>query len=434
MKPRISLDPPRGFRDLLAPESEQLTYLFHKFEEVVSLHGYREVKPPTLEKFEVFAVKSGEEIRRTMYVFKDKAGREVALRPEATASIARIYLKHLRHIPKPIRLYYIINCFRYEEPQYARYREFWQAGIELLGEPSILGDIEVVKILVKYYEEIGFIRHVRIKIGTTKFYRKLFAKYKINEEEQDLILHYMDKNDYERALSIVSKHSKELVSILKPLWKENRYSIREAKTYISPIDEKLAQTLDELELLSKILAEYNNNVNIEVDLAFARGLAYYTGIIFEVIVPDFPVSIAGGGRYDTLIELYGGEKIPGTGFAIGVDRTLLAMKEKGLEPPSAENTVKTAILVLSNNPKAYYLSLKIGDRLAENNIVATLLKPSKISKILPKLAEQGYRYVIFLGERELQNDKLTVKDLQRQEQYSVDINELQEVLQRTLKV
>ncbi len=428
MKYRISLDPPRGFRDILPPDSEQLTYLFHLFEEIASRHGYREVKPPTLERFEIFAIKAGEEIRNTMYVFKDKAGREVALRPEATASIARIYLKHLRHLPKPIRIYYIINCFRYEEPQYARYREFWQAGLELLGEPGIIADLEVLKILIDYYDKLGFTDHIELKIGSTGFYRRLFRKYGIEEEVQDRILHFMDKKMYEKALETIADG--ELRNILRKLWEEYRSDPSNAITYIEPIDRELVQPLEDLETVVDVLSKYKNGLRIVPDLAFARGLAYYTGIIFEVIVPGFPVSIAGGGRYDTLIKIYGGEEVPGTGFAIGVDRTLLALRYKGVEVPRyRDGRLKIAIILLADTRESYDYALKVL-REASKEAVAVLFTTQKPSKLMPKILEQGFSRAIFIGKKEVESKTVTMKNLEKREQVTIPLNDLSYVLSK----
>lgn len=430
MRQKINLEPLRGFRDILAPESEQLSRLSDIFRRIVARYGYREVKPPTLERFEIFALKSGEEIRKSMYVFRDKGGREVALRPEATASIARIYLKHLRHMAKPLRLYYIVNCFRYEEPQFARYREFWQAGIELLGEKSLLADIEVLKILIEFYKKIKFIENIVIKIGSTDFYRSMFSRYGIGEEIQDKILHFMDKNEYSKALEYISNNN--LKSMLRTIWNDYRYDIDGAIAYVSGIDAELVASLEKLRKILRILTEHEKTVKLVADLAFARGLAYYTGIIFEVIVPGFPVSIAGGGRYDTLIELYGGENVPGTGFAVGIDRTLLAMKAKNVALQTDHEALpKMAVILLEDDEKTYIHALNIVSKLqaAAEDIIVTLFTVSgKLSKLLAKLLEQGYSYAVFIGRKEVAENAATIKNLINRKQKTVKIDNIDKAI------
>ncbi len=425
MKPRITLDPLRGFRDILPPDSEQLYTLAAIFRRVARRRGYREVIPPTLERFELFALKSGEEIRRSMYVFRDKAGREVAMRPEATASIARIYLKHLRARPKPIRLYYVVSCYRYEEPQYARYREFYQAGVELIGERAPVGDVEVAALLYDYYCEIGFEKHIEIVAGSTGVYRAIFAEYNVPEEVQDHVLHLMDKKEYEAAAAKLSEHSPELAELAKKLWDigsiDTERAYQEARSLLEQSAPDAVEHLDHLRFFTNVLSEHG--ARVRTDLSFARGLAYYTGIIFEVKVPGFPVSIAGGGRYDTLIGLYGGEDMPATGFAIGLDRTLIAMKDSGLEPPVLEEPrPRIAIVYLDHNVVAY--ALRVQRMLSEWGFEASLFGEKKLGRLLPRLAEEGYRYAAIIGRREAEEGKVTLRDLERRTQIVVEVDRL----------
>ncbi len=425
MKPRVALEPLRGFRDILPPDSEELVTLAQVFRRLARLHGYREVIPPTLERFELFALKSGEEIRRSMYVFRDKAGREVALRPEATASIARIYLRHLRATPKPIRVYYIVNCFRYEEPQHARYREFFQAGVELIGEKSPTGDIEVASLLHRFYEKIGMGKHVEIVAGSTGLYRILFEKYEIPEELQDYVLHLMDKKEYDKARSLLSERNQQLANVVARIWEigdidsESRY--QEARSLIESIEPRAATALEHLRFFSERLRELG--ANVRTDLAFARGLAYYTGIIFEVKVPGFPVSIAGGGRYDTLISLYGGEDMPATGFAIGLDRTLIAAKETGIDLRLGwEPRPRIAVVYLEPSLAGY--ALRVQGMLVEWGFEATLFTSKKLGRLLPRLAEQGFEYAVIIGEREAHGNLVTLRDLRAKRQESVKLERL----------
>ena len=419
----VRIDPLRGFRDLLHPYSTLLTRLMNVFARRAESYGYLEVKPPTLERFEIFAVKSGEEIRKSMYVFRDKAGREVALRPEATASVARIYLRHLRAWPKPIRLYYIINCFRYEEPQRARYREFWQAGLELIGLEGVEGDFEVIRVLLSFYKDIDMLKHIVLKIGNTRVYRELFNHFRLREEVQDRILHLMDKELYDAALEEASREGEaELASLLKELWSKARSDMGEAREIVSSVSASAAKAIEELESLVEMLREYMPDVKLAVDLSFARGLAYYTGVIFEVKVPGFPVSIAGGGRYDDLVSVYGGERVPGTGFAIGLDRTLSAIMELRLKPRSLYSEPdRVAVIALSNSYLVY--ASRIQDILAERYIT-TLVKGAKLNKVMSRLVKQGYKYVVIAGEKEVRENKVTVKDLEARRQLTVSLEVL----------
>ncbi len=424
---KVQLEPLRGFRDILPPESERLKQLIAVFARLARQRGYREVIPPTLERFELFALKSGEEIRNSMFTFKDKGGREVALRPEATASIARIYLKHLRGRPKPIRLYYIVNCFRYENPQRARYREFWQAGVELLGGEPPYYDVEVIKLLADYIAAVGLKPKARLKIGSTRLYRTLFTRYGIPEEVQDHILHLMDKKMYDKALEAVkaSKGGSELASIVSRLW-ETPHNIDQAVPLLNDIPEA-KQALEELLYIKQVFEAYELPIPYYFDLSFARGLAYYTGIIFEVEVEGFDFSVAGGGRYDNLVQLYGGEYVPSTGFAIGLDRVLYVLEELGVKLPAWEPKVRVAIAVLSAEALAY--ALRVQDAIASSDSVeAQMLVEPKLSKLIPRLLEQGYTHLIVVGAKEASQRTVTVKDLRTRVQREVQLDKLNELL------
>ncbi len=425
MRATIQLDPLRGFRDVLPPESTRLLALMRLFSDVVESRGYQPVIPPTLERFELFALKSGEEIRNSMFTFRDKSGREVALRPEVTASIARIYLRHLRARPKPLRLYYIANCFRYENPQRARYREFWQAGVELLGAYSVASDFEVIALLADYVARAGLAKQARVKIGSTRVYRALFRAYGISEEVQDHILHLMDKKMYERALEVVrssARNADELVRTLTSLW-DNPGNVSQAMEVLEGVPQARA-AVEELLALDKLIREYGLPLSYYYDLAFARGLAYYTGVIFEVEVEGFGFSIAGGGRYDGLVELYGGESLPGTGFAVGLDRLLYVMNSLGVEPSYVKPRRRVAIVALSEDLVGY--AAKVQRLLTERvgGVSAALFYGEKLSKLIPRLLDEGYEYLVVVGPREAAEGKVTVKDLRRKVQETLELDEL----------
>ncbi len=426
---KIRLDPLRGMRDLVSPESEELYYLMKKFSEVATRYGYELIILPTLELFEVFSVKSGPEIKKSMYVFSDKGGRQVCLRPEFTAGVARAYLRLMRDKPKPIKLYYVGQAFRYEEPQAGRYREFFQAGVEYLGDSSINADVELLLLIRDYYRAVG-LNNYRIKIGNIGLYRNLFSAWGIPEETQDLIIHYLDKKEVEKALSLVGEYNASGQTLIEELMSISSSEPEEIREQVSRLRLD-SRSLEELEKTIKIL-ELSRELDVGdsyVDLGFARGLAYYTGFIFEVVVPDATFSIGGGGRYDKLVSIYGGEDLPATGFALGLDRTLLVLSSRGWRPP--EKNVKVVLLALTNYT-------------AEVDRVATTLRNAgcvvdvrivtkkKVGEVLGDVAEKGYDYAVFLGEKELSEGVLTIKNLREKTQKSVSMDRLGEVAHELL--
>lgn len=418
--------PVRGMRDILYPESVELDYLFTLFKSIAERYGYRYVITPTIELFELFALKSGEEIKRSMYVFKDKAGREVALRPEVTASIARLYVNSLISKPKPVRLYYISNVFRYEEPQFGRYREFYQAGIELLGVKDPLADAETILILKEYYDTLGI--KYRIKLGHVGVIRSILAYENVREEVQDHILWLIDKGRFDDAVEVIMKYAsnkERVVSVMEELAKTRVESKVELKTISSVIEDlrvngyiDAAEELDYLVRVADIL--YEANVPFYIDLGFARGLAYYTGVIYEVL-SGLKVSIAGGGRYDTLIELYGGPPTPAVGFAIGIDRTLLALKSEGVRLPIGE---RRKILVVGLVEEAKPVIAKIILNLHKEGIEASISYYTNLKKALSYASENRYNYVIIVGREELREDKVTLRDMESRVQEKISVEEL----------
>jgi len=427
---KIRLDPLRGMRDLAAPDSEELYYLKKKFSEVATRYGYELIILPTLELFDLFSVKSGPEIKKSMYVFSDKGGRQVCLRPEFTAGVARAYLRLMRNKPKPIKLYYVGQAFRYEEPQAGRYREFFQAGVEYLGDPSINADIELLLLIRDYYKSVG-LNNYRVKIGNIGLYRHLFNVWGIPEETQDLVIHYLDKKETEKALTLVREYSASGQALVEELMSISSSEPEEIRERVSKLrlDSK---SVEEIEKTIKIL-ELSKKLGVSdpyIDLGFARGLAYYTGFIFEVTIPDATFSIGGGGRYDKLISLYGGEDLPATGFALGLDRMLLVLKNRGWQLP--EKNTKVALIALT-------------DYTAEIDQVATSLRDAgcvvdvrivtkkKVGEVLSDIVERGYDYAIFLGEKEIKERTLTIKNLKEKTQKTIRIDELEEAVYELLR-
>jgi len=420
----MELKPLRGMRDIVDPESAELAALASSFRRVASLYGYKEVIPPTLERFELFALKSGEEIRRTMYVFADKAGREVALRPEVTASVARIYLRLLRGRAKPVRLIYVANCFRYDEPQRGRYREFFQAGAELIGSDDPESDVELIMMLNEYYDTIG-LGERRIKIDDVGIHRSIMREAGVPEQEQDKILHLMDKELHDEALREARRRASNPSALgkLEYLVSNRHGGYRVLNELAGKSGGSIAAAASRLRMIADILEEIIGRDRIIIDLGFARGLAYYTGLIYEVMVPGLGLSVAGGGRYDNLIELYGGDHTPATGFAIGLDRTLLALKaeEKSLvEKPCAR------VLVVPLTRDFLVQALRALGAVHSIGAVAELYhgRTRKLRKILSFASEQGYSHVILIGRREAEEEAVTLRDMASRTQETVGLGEL----------
>lgn len=415
------LNPPRGTRDLVKETAELYEYLFDNFREVARLNGFKPVIPPTIEYSRLFEAKSGEEIRRSMYTFTDKAGRVLALRPEVTASVVRIFLSKLRAEPKPIRLYYVAQCFRYEEPQRARYREFWQAGLEVIGDPNVDADVSVVYTTSTFLDRVG-LEHYYVA-NNVAILRAFLAKLNVNEEEQDVILHLIDKGLKQDALKIVeSKAGEKGVEVVSKLIEQPsvdkvRETVEEYKNLLSESYVKLIDEIDRLVLFIDQIKEMGYRVEFSPSLV--RGLAYYSGLIYECKTQRIKQSIAGGGRYDGLTKVYGGEFEFSTGIAIGIDRVALTLMEGSQVRRFIENHV--LIILLGNIPLNYpYTFLK---QLNREGINGWVYRTENLSKALSLASKKHFKAVAIIGEREYAENKVTIKNLETGVQVTLSIGE-----------
>ncbi|BCS91953.1 histidine--tRNA ligase [Metallosphaera javensis (ex Sakai et al. 2022)] len=424
----VSYEPMRGMEDYFDADSKVIRWIEDSFRETAEIAGYKEAMTPIVEDFELFSLKGGEELRNTMYVFKDKGDREVALRPEITPSIVRLYLNSLQHYPKPLRIFYIGRVYRYDEPQQGRYREFRQAGVELLGSDSIMADIEVLHLLENFYRKIHLKDKISIKINNIGIFRIIFNYLSLNDQVQEHLLHLLDKGKIEEAEKIlgekISENSKirRFVQILITNGKSVKLNevMDEAEKTEVP---ELKNEIEKLRLLSDVLSSLN--LNHTLDFGFVRGLAYYTGPIFEAVKKDLPFSIAGGGRYDSLVEVYGGNRTPAVGFAIGIERTMYAIDRDKMKLNPEVPVIAVVALDMSVIPHA----LTVVSMLRDRGFVTILNnKEISLSKLVPFYAEQGFTHLVIIGQKEVTSGKVTVRNLIKREQLSAELKELPDMI------
>ncbi|AWR97244.1 histidine--tRNA ligase [Acidianus sulfidivorans JP7] len=426
----ISFEPVRGMKDYFGEDAQKLEFIIDVFRKTVENAGYSEIITPILEDFRLFSLKGGEELRNTMYVFTDKGGRELALRPEFTPSVVRAFLNNFQHYPKPIRLYYVGTVYRYDEPQFGRYREFRQAGIEMLGENTLNSDVEVIHLLYSFYKNLN-LNTISIKLNNIGIYRILFNYLKIPDEIQEHILHLIDKNQNSEALKIISLYNNNYTNIFHAMLEKKQWTEKELAEFYSDYLEKInintinleyQRLFDIFDILKSI------NANVYLDLSFVRGLAYYTGIIFEVTSKSLPFSIAGGGRYDNLVELYGGPSTPAIGFAVGIERTLEALKSIDKK---IESRKKIVVIPLDKSVIDY--SIKITESIRSNNIECVFnTKDIPLSKLIPFYVEQGYNIAIIIGKKEKQSKNVTIRYLDSKAQESISEDSLVERLRQII--
>ena len=311
---------PRGTRDFLPDEMEQRREIEGRMREVARRWGYREICTPEFEELDLFTIRSGEGIIQEMYVFEDKGGRAMALRPELTAPVLRMYVNEGKTLPKPLRWYYFADCFRYERPQKGRYRQFWQFGVELIGVDSALAEAEVIMLAEEILSSTGI--SFSIHIGHLALVRSLLSE--IPEQEQKRIRMFLDKKNFDGLSDyLTNKGWDDLCTSLIQLTSCRNLDDVFAITGVLPEKERIEELFSILD---------TTGIPYTLDPGIARGLDYYTGMVFEIFAQNLGTEnqVLGGGTY-RLAHLFGGEDTPSCGFAIGFDRVMVARGDQA--PP-----------------------------------------------------------------------------------------------------
>jgi len=413
----------RGMRDILGEEAQTFTYIMSKARETAELYGYKEVITPVVEPIELLSAKSGEEIRQRMFIFKDLGERTVALRPEFTASIARLATSALKNEPKPLRLFSVGSVYRYDEPQRGRYREFWQSNFELIGSNKPEADAEIILLTNSLMKTVG-LHGYAFKIGHIGVIRGILSKENVDDKTQNAILQHMDKKEYEGAFKLAptDKCRNKLEGLLQLKRNDCFETVENIKSYVADY-EKAKVAAENLSDVLKLIVESGCPVQV-VEPAFARGLEYYTGMIFEVYIPELDIALGGGGRYDRLIEMFGGESTPAVGAAHGIDRVALALQ---MQKTTLACKSGKRVLVLSVNDSLKGEALKIAQQLRISGIIVEFeIMGRKMAKALEDADKRKADFAVIVGERELKERAVVLRNLAKRQQHIVSIKELAE--------
>jgi len=428
------MDPPRGMDDLLPEDYALISRIIQNVRKLFRLYGYSEIETPPVEYYEVFAAKSGEEILQHMYVFTDRHNRKLALRPEMTAPVARLVAGKLSRRPLPLRLGYIADCYRLDEPQWGRRRRFYHGGFELFGSGDPIADAEILIIVNDFFRNVEISEYF-FKIGHVGIHRALMNKAGINEEDQDQILSLIDRGRVDDAMGLAEKHARDQ-SPLRLFEELIMIKADEAGGLIEKIlcmledYEEARSAANNLSEIVQLASSVIDSKQLIYHPGFSRGLGYYTGMIFEVYGSLADVALAGGGRYDKLVELFGGRPIPGVGAAIGITRVHQYLIDKmGISIESALPDVYVA--PLSKN--AWTHCLRISDKLRMHGVAAEVGVTSRsISDVIKTCEKRGIRFLIILGDKEVEHSQITLRDLVKREQAQYPVEEIEEVV-RTIK-
>jgi len=425
----------RGMRDFLPKEAEKMKYIEQVTRELAHLYGYDEVITPVVESYDLLAAKSGEEIRKRMYAFDDLGGRKVALRPEFTASIARLIATKMMNEPKPLRLYCCGSLYRYDEPQYLRYREFWQSNYELVGSNRPEADAEILILTHDLMKRLG-LRGYWFKIGHVGIIRGILSQEGVAEEHQNQIMQLLDDKQWDEALRVSQESGVSQIAIttlkkiLQTRGKDVSEVLNEAKSVVSSYDSAMA-AVENLQNILDLVKESGAEFETLIEAGFARGLEYYTGMVFQPYVPELEREVGGGGRYDKLIELFGGEPTPAVGVAHGIDRLVLATKkQKGLTKIGAERRVMVIPIGEEMRARAMEISLMLKN---VNIPVEVEVLGRTVSKALQDADRRTVAHVVIVGPEELKEERVVLRDMRKREQRVVEMKNLCEEILGSLR-
>ena len=405
---------PRGTRDFLPNDMERRRFYEGVLRKTAQRSGFREIQTPIFEEAELFILRSGPNILNELYAFKDKGDRDMALRPEMTAPAIRSFVNNMSNDPKPIKVFYFGQCFRYERPQSGRYREFFQFGAEIIGAATPQTDAEIIATALEMINALG-IKEYKARIGHIGILRKELTRVGVPAEKMPEVLQKLDKKLYEEAWPIMDDLG---------ISRKDADSIFELTGTVGSADVLEKVPGEESEYLKQVLSFISalGAPIPEIDLGVVRGLDYYTGMVFEIEAPVLGAEkqICGGGSY-TLSELFGGEKVFSTGFAVGFDRALLALEKENASYPVR----KMDAYVVAVSEEMTLKAFEIVGMLRKNGISADVdLADRKMAKAMKYASSVGAKYVVIAGSEDLKNDSVTLRDMTSGEQKLVKISDL----------
>ncbi len=404
----------RGMRDLLPELAKKKQMIEDKIRQEFEAYGFEPLETPVVEDFALLAAKggAGEAIKEEIYYFKDKSDRELGLRFDLTVPLARVVANNPQLV-KPFKRYAIGKVYRYDRPGAKRYREFTQADWDIIGSASIMADFEIVALAYKVMKDLSL--RFTIRVANKALLEQIGLACGVKKEKLNDCFRSLDKFD-KIGFDGVKKEldDKNIPTKILEVIKQNDLKKIEALV-------KDKKGLNELKELLEYCQKGGLSEFVKFDASLARGLEYYTGNVFEVIVEGGP-SVAGGGRYDNLIELYGGPKTPAVGCSFGVDRLLDVFEGKGL------SFWKTKLLVVPIGLEASKESLQIARKLRELGLnVENDLMQRSIGKNIEYASKRGIPFVAIVGDNELKAKELTVKNLETGKQEKIKFSELEKI-------
>jgi len=422
----MKLQKPKGTQDILPADSAKWQYVENVARETFKKYNYGEIRTPMFEHYEVISRSVGDTtdiVTKEMYDFHDKGDRHITLRPEGTAPVVRSYVENKLFAPevqKPVKVYYIGSMFRYERPQAGRLREFHQLGVECFGSKNPATDVETIAMAYQLFNTLG-IKDVTLhlnSLGNTESrlaYRQALIDY-LTPMRESL------SKDSQRRLD------ENPLRVLDSKEKEDKVAVENAPSILDYLDEESQAYFDEVRTMLDSL-----NIPYVIDTNMVRGLDYYNHTIFEFVttIDKYELTICAGGRYDSLVEYFGGPETAGFGFGLGLERLLLVLDKQGIELPVEESLdVYIAVLGSGANGKALELvqAIRYQGFKAERDYLGRKIKAQFKSADTFKA-----KTVITLGESEVESGQVNVKNNATREEVTVSFEELTKNFAAVLK-
>jgi len=410
----MEIQAPKGTKDMLPQDAYKWHYVEGVLREVSKAFGVREIRTPIFEHTELFLRGVGETtdiVQKEMYTFNDKGDRSITLKPEGTAPTVRAFIENrLFNEAQPTKLYYIIPCFRYENVQKGRLRQFHQYGVEVFGskEPSM--DAEVISLAMEALKNLG-LKSLSLNINN-------LGSPKCRPKYNEALKKYLEDN-YDNLCNVCkTRFEKNPMRILDCKEKTCKEITKNAPIILDYICEECDSHFTEVKRYLDAL-----NINYNIDPGIVRGLDYYTKTIFEILNDDF--TVCGGGRYDKLIEEIGGPEMPAIGFGLGLERLIMTLEKEGIEIPR-EDVIE--LYIGARGEEAKTEAFVLANKLRANGIKTEVNHMGRSIKAEMKYANKiGSLFTTIIGDDELQNKTLKLKRMSDGEQFEVSLDNINEI-------
>lgn len=419
---KLKLQKPTGMHDILSPDQKYFEKIYNTCKNIADFYGFGKIDTPILEETELFIKGTGDTtdiVQKQMYNLKTKGGDCLTLRPEFTPGVIRAYIEHgMKNLSQPVKLYSFGPVFRFEKPQSGRYRQFHQFNLEIIGEDSPVSDVQIIQIFYNILSELKF--------------KKLVVKINSIGDSQC-------RSKYRRLLiNYCRSRQKFLCSDCQRRLKENPLRVLDCKEEkcqkaISQAPQTIDYLCEECHNHFKTVLEFLDEIELPyyLDPYLVRGLDYYTKTAFEIFTEDSAGALAGGGRYDNMIKMFGGGDVTAVGGAMGVERIILAMK--GLDVKFSE-TQNPQVFLIQLGELAKRKSLKLLENFRNAKIqISESLGRDSLKAQLSIADKLRVKYVLILGQKEALDKIIIIKNMETGKQETVKLEKVVEEMKKKLK-